>query len=86
MLKLVPWANAITATAVVAYVALWLLSVVAPALFTLVFNAQFLGADVASLYPTGQDMGTAFTGLVVVGVTAWLFGYLWAWFYNRFAQ
>lgn len=86
MLKPYPWANALGLTTVLAYLALWLLNQVAPTLFALVFNAQFLGANVVSLYPSNQDLGTLVLNLVLVGASSWLIGYIWARLYNRFAK
>lgn len=85
MLKNVAWANSLAATTVVFYLVLWLLSSLAPALFELVYNAQFLGADVASQYGE-QDLTAVLTGLVIVAATGWLVGYVWAWLYNNWAK
>lgn len=86
MLNPVAWANSIAATMVVFYLVLWLLGGLAPELFNLVFNAQFLGADVASLYSAGRDLGTAIGNLLVLVLTGWIFGYVWAWLYNNWAK
>ena len=49
------------------------------------FNAQFLGSNVASLLPQ-MSFGTFIVTLVMLVVSAWLFGYAWAWLYNLFAK
>lgn len=85
MLKPQAFANAIAATAVIFYILLFILQLAAPPLFQLIFNSQFLGADVASLLP---KMNLAnFAGLLIaIGVVSWIFGYLIAVIYNRFAK
>ena len=60
-----------------------LLRVVAPRLFVIVFNGQFFGADVASLLPTAPDTKRVVPGAIIVIVTAWVFGLIWALLYNR---
>ena len=61
-----------------------LLNHVAPAMFQLVFNAQFFGADMASLFPKMRS--TAFVvSFIIIVVTAWGCGYVWARLYNRLA-
>lgn len=85
MLKPVAWANSLAAVTVIFYLVLWILNNVAPDLFSLVFNAQFLGADVASL-TSGWDIQTGVVNLVVLAVSVWIMGYIWAYLYNRFTK
>jgi hypothetical protein len=67
------------------YLLFTLLALISPAAFQLVFNAQFFGADVASLLPrVAGHPGFVLTFLILVA-TAWGFGFLWAWLYNVFA-
>ncbi len=84
MLKPLPFANAIAATTVIFYTVFWVLEMVAPSVFKMFYNAQFLGANVSSLY-TRPDTGTAVVTLAVLGVTAWVMGYVWAILYNKWA-
>ncbi|MDO8498534.1 MAG: DUF5676 family membrane protein [bacterium] len=86
MLKPVPWANALALTTALFYLALWILSTIAPQLFTLVFNAQFLGADVASLYQTNLNTDRAVITLIVLVISSWIVGYIWAYLYNQFLK
>jgi len=86
MLKPVALANALAIVTAIFYLVMWILGVVAPRLFVFVLNAQFLGANVASLYPRKPDATTFIITLVVISATAWLFGYLWAYIYNRLAK
>lgn len=64
------------------YIVFYLLSVVAPAMFESVYNAQFFGADVASLVPSGFSVSI----LVAVFITSWIAGYVWAMIYNSFSK
>ena len=79
------FANSLAILMIVFYVILYVLYLVTPSAFTFFFNAQFLGADVASLLP--QFSLSAFIGtLVVLTITCWIFGYAWAGLYNRLAK
>lgn len=85
MFKPLALANSLAAVVAAFFVVLYVLQVAAPALFKLVFNAQFYGADIAKFVPKmtlGDWVGT----LVVCVVTAWVAGYVWAYFYNYFAK
>lgn len=75
-------ANSLAVLSGLFYVVLYLLSVVAPTTFMSIFNAQFLGADIASLVPSGFSIGV----LVVVFLTSWVVGYVWAMLYNNFSK
>jgi hypothetical protein len=86
MLKSTAFANALAIVGGLLYLVFYLIGLAAPSVFELVFNAQFLGADVASLIPAGFSLGDALVALLVVVITGWIGGYLLAWFYNRFAK
>ena len=79
-------ANSIAVASVLFYLVFYVLSLVAPPVFRLVFNSQFLGADVASLYPSTPNPGTMVGSLVAIAVVGWVFGYVWAWLYNAWAK
>ena len=51
MLNKTAFANSLAILMVLFYLVLYLLSLVAPVAFTFLFNAQFLGANVAPLLP-----------------------------------
>ena len=68
------------------YLVFYLINLIAPGLFRFLFNAQFLGADVASLLPKEFATGNFIVALVLMVITAWIFGYVWAWLYNRLAK
>lgn len=78
---MLPFANALTAATAVFSVAL---RAVARDLFTVVFNSQFLGANVASLSPPQPGIGSSLGTLLVV--VTWVFGAVWAVLYNRWAR
>lgn len=85
-LKLVPFANAITMGGTVVYLIFWILSVLFPPLFKFLFNAQFMGADVAAKYHPTTDLITSIFTLIGFMVGIWILGYLWAYFYNLFSK
>jgi len=51
-----------------------------------VFDAQFFGADVASLLPRVMPYEGFMLTFVVLVVSAWLIGYAWAWLYNQLTK
>ena len=86
MLREIAFANSLAVLTAAFYVLLSVIGLVSPGLFTFLFNAQFLGANVAALRPKTLPFGTFIATVVTLVVTAWLFGYVWAWLYNRFAK
>ena len=54
--------------------------------FRFLFNAQFFGADIASLLPRELSYITFVGTWVVVIVSGWVFGYCWAWLYNQLSR
>ena len=79
------FAKAIAAASIAFYIVLYLLKLVAPPLFKLFLNSQFLGADIASQVPT-LNLANFLGVLIAVAAVAWIFGYLTAVFYNRFTK
>jgi hypothetical protein len=49
-------------------------------------DAQFFGANVASLFPKVQPSAASLLTLVLMIGMSWVLGYAWAWLYNRFAK
>jgi hypothetical protein len=86
MLNPVAFASSLTVLTGAFYLLLYLLAVVWREAFRFLFNAQFLGADVASLLPRDFSVGEFVSTLLAIIVFMWLFGYVWAWLYNRLAQ
>ncbi len=84
MLNKVAFATSLALMTAAMYMVFAVLDLVSPATFQLVFNAQFFGADVASLFPKMRSAAFVITFIIVVA-TAWIFGYVWAWLYNRLA-
>ena len=84
--QVLPFANALAAATAIFYLVLLALRAVARDLFTFVFNSQFLGANVASLYPPQPGIGSSLGTLLVVVVVTWVFGAVWAVLYNRWAR
>ncbi|MBI2012510.1 hypothetical protein HYS90_01120 [Candidatus Curtissbacteria bacterium] len=78
-------ANGFAATTALVYFGLYLLKLVAPPFFKLLLNSQFLGADIASQVPR-LGLGGFLGILIAISVFAWIWGYLVAVFYNRFAS
>lgn len=85
MLKQQAFANSIAATTGIVYIVFYVLWLIVPGFFEFLFNAQFLGADVASLI-RDWSLGSFVATLVAVVVVAWLVGYVWAGLYNRFSK
>jgi len=86
MLNQAAFANSLTILTGALYLLFYLISLVAPDLFRYLFNAQFLGADVASLVPKKITFSYFVQTLVILLITVWIFGYAWAWLYNQLAR
>ena len=79
----IAFANALAMTSVGLVLLLTLLRVATPALFLFIFNAQFFGADVASLLPRRMDFLKMTGELIALAGGAWGFGAVAAILYNR---
>ncbi len=79
-------ANSLAIVAVLFYVVFFGLGLVAPEIFRFLFNAQFLGADVASLLPKRVSVGNFLGTVITLLLTGWMFGYVWAWLYNKLTK
>ena len=86
MIRPVAFANALTITAAGLVAFLIALRLLAPAFFVYFFNAQFFGANVASLLPAEPRFVLLAADLLALLAGAWLFGFFWALFYNRWAK
>jgi hypothetical protein len=86
MLNKVAVANALAVVTAVLYVGFAILAVIAPRAFQILFDAQFFGANVASLFPKVQLSAASLVTLVLMTCMSWVVGYAWAWLYNRFAS
>jgi hypothetical protein len=86
MLKPVAFANAIAVTTAALTVFLWALRFLLPSFFAFFFNAQFFGADVASLLPKDVAPLLMLAEFVALLAGAWGIGFMWAALYNRLAK
>jgi hypothetical protein len=77
------FANTLAMTTAVLALVLILLRIFFPPLFVFIFNAQFFGADVASLLPQPLHFLTMMGEFVAFVGGAWGFGLLGAVLYNR---
>ncbi|MGH7266657.1 MAG: DUF5676 family membrane protein [Candidatus Rokuibacteriota bacterium] len=83
MLRPVAFATALALVAAIMHLLFALTALLSPSLFRLLFNAQFFGADVASLLPRVIPYDGFVVTFVVLVISAWVIGYAWAWLYNR---
>jgi hypothetical protein len=83
MLKEPAFASSLTILTGAFYIILYLLATISRTAFRFFFNAQFLGAGVASLLPQRLRVGGFISTLVAILAFVWIFGYAWAWLYNR---
>ena len=79
----IAFANALALTSAALVLLLTFLRVAAPTLFLFIFNAQFFGADVASLLPAHLDLLKMSGELIALAGGAWGFGVVGAILYNR---
>jgi uncharacterized protein DUF5676 len=86
MLNQQAFANSLAVLTAATYVIFAILELLAPRLFQVLFDAQFFGANVASLFPKVQPSAASLITLVLMIVMSWVVGYAWAWLYNRFAK
>jgi 2TM family of unknown function (DUF5676) len=86
MLNKLAFANSLAVLTAVLYVLFAFLALVTPRLFQVLFDAQFFGANVASLFPKVQPSAASLVTLVLMIGMSWILGYSWAWLYNRFAK
>ena len=85
MLNSIAFATSLAIVSGVLYLLLEVLAALGPRSFRFLFNAQFFGADVPSLFPRQPSHASRARTLVAVVIGAWLAAYAWAWLYNRLA-
>lgn len=76
------FANAAGLLTAIIYVVFYLIQRFAEATFDFLFNAQFLGANVAELVPSVGGRGFI-PILITAAISAWVFSYIFAWIYNK---
>jgi hypothetical protein len=80
------FANALALTTALLGILLIVLRLFAPAMFVLVFNAQFFGADVAMLLPVQLHVVRVIVEFLALVGGAWSFGLIGAVLYNWFIK
>jgi hypothetical protein len=83
MIQPIAFANALALTTAALAGFLFILRTLAPPAFMFIFNAQFFGANVASLLPPDPSALNTFGELLAFVGGAWGFGWLGAILYNR---
>ena len=86
MLNKVAFANALAVLTAALYVLFAVVALVSPRAFQVLFDAQFFGANVASLFPKVAPSAASLVTVVIMIGMSWAAGYAWAWLYNRFAR
>ena len=80
------FANALALTTALLGILLTVLRLFAPAVFVLIFNAQFFGADVAMLLPVELHVVRGIVEFLALVGGAWSFGLIGAVLYNWFIK
>jgi hypothetical protein len=80
------FANSLALVAGALFVLCRALAGLAPGLFAAVGQSWFHGLVVAPQPWPAMDAPSFVLGLVTLAVTAWLFGFAWAWVYGRLAD
>jgi hypothetical protein len=86
MLNKIAFANSLAVLTAALYVFFAILALISTRLFSILFDAQFFGANVASLFPKVQPSAASLVTLVLMIGMSWVVGYAWAWLYNWFAK
>jgi hypothetical protein len=80
------FANALALTTVLLALLLLVLRASVPSVFVFIFNAQFFGADVASLLPKESSLVSVLGEVIAFVGGAWGFGLVGALLYNWFIR
>jgi hypothetical protein len=86
MLNQLAFANSLAVLTAALYVLFAIIALVSTRAFAILFDAQFVGANVASLFPKVRPSAASLVTLVLMIVMSWVVGYAWAWLYNQFAK
>jgi hypothetical protein len=78
MLDRLAFANSLAVLTAALYALFAVLALVAPRIFQVLFDAQFFGANVASLFPKVQPSAASLVTLVLMIGMSWVIGYVWA--------
>lgn len=85
-MKEIPFANSLTAVSAILYVVCRVVAGVAPGFLTGLFQSWVHTIDVSSLVSRPSGSGEFVFGLVSLAVVTWIFGYSWAWLYNKLSK
>ncbi|MEP6600670.1 MAG: DUF5676 family membrane protein [Nitrospirota bacterium] len=86
LIRPLAFANALALTTALLGILLIVLRLFAPAMFVLIFNAQFFGADVAMLLPVELHVIRVIIEFLALVGGAWSFGLVGAVLYNWFIK
>lgn len=78
MLNRLAFANSLAVLTAALYVLFAILALVAPRVFQILFDAQFFGANVASLFPKVRPSLASLVTLALMIGMSWVVGYAWA--------
>jgi hypothetical protein len=85
-LNQVAFVNSLAVLTAARYVLFAIIALISTRTFSLLFDAQFFGANVASLFPKVQPSAASLLTLVLMIAMSWVVGYAWAWLYNQLAR
>ena len=80
------FANSLAVLTAALYVFFAIIALISTGAFSILFDSQFFGANVASLFPKVQPSPASLVTLVLMIVMPWIEGYAWAWLYNWLAR
>lgn len=83
MLKAKPFANALAITMAVVYIICRVLAAVAPGLLRWIAQSWVHTYDLSAIPAGSTTFGGFLGGLITAVIASWLFGYLFAWIYNK---
>ena len=86
MLKITPFANALAVVMGVLYIVCRLLVGIAPDLFRSIAQSWFHGYDLSAIPAGSTTFGGFLLGLITAVLATWLFGYFFAWVYNKLSK
>lgn len=80
------FANSLALVSALCYLLFYALGTVSPAVLVFVYNAQFMGANMAKYIPTAVPFWFFLGNFLTVVILSWLLAYIWAWLYNKLAK
>lgn len=83
-LKVMAMANAAGLLGAIYFIGCWVIAGILPDLYKAIFVSWMHMIEVSSLWKTGSS--SFLLGFVSFTVVSWVTGWLFAWFYNKFAK